>query len=100
MNHRVLLQKSSNWPSKHQQSDGTGERGGEQKKAMSSSFFIVPFQYLQKQIKTHLETLSSDVGKFAWPQPPVQTEEILNDLLKFTNSALQHTAVHNKWWVL
>ena len=56
-------------------------------------------QDLRKQIKTHRKTRSSNIGKFAWPNPPAQSEEILDDLLKFTYNVLQHTAV-DEWWTV
>ena len=55
-------------------------------------------QEWRKKIKAHRK-LHSNMGKFVWPSIPVQTEDILNDLLEFSTIVLQYSAV-DEWSIV
>ena len=50
-------------------------------------------QALCKKLRAH----SGPLAKFSWPNPPEGSEAIVQDLLEFANTILQHSAVFD-WW--
>ena len=50
-------------------------------------------QALHKKVRAH----SGPLAEFPWPNPPEESEAIVQDLLEFANTILEHSAVSN-WW--